>query len=188
MGLYDHLILEGHEDRVSIGKNVRIQPNTTLGALPLIFNRETGERVRPEMKGGLIIEDNVDIGAGCVLNIGEERDTLIKKNSMIGHLSSVGHDAIVGENAGVSAHVCVCGFAEVGEWVYIAPQSVIQPYRKIGDYTMVGTMSNITKDIPEGVIAYGNPCRAVRENKWRPKLASTVDELIENAEKEGLHV
>ena len=187
MGLYDDLILEGHEDRVNIGKNVRIQPNTTLGALPLIFDRETGERVRPEMKGGLTIEDNVDIGAGCVLNIGEERDTLIKKNSMIGHLSSVGHDAIVGENAGVSAHVCVCGFAEVGEWVYIAPQSVIQPYRKIGDYTMVGTMSNITKDIPDGVIAYGNPCRAVRENKWRPKIGSTVDDLIDQA-KEGLHV
>ena len=188
MGLYDHLINEGYKDRVKIGVNVNIQPGTVLGALPLIFDRTTGERIRPEMKGGLVIEDNVDIGAGCVLNIGETRDTIIKKNSMIGHLSSIGHDAIVGENAGVSAHICVCGFAEVGEWVYIAPQSVIQPYRKIGDYTMIGTMSNITKDIPGGVIAFGNPCKPVRENTWRPTLASTVDDMIEQAKKEGLHV
>ena len=186
--MYEHLIDEDYKDRVKIGRNVNIQAGTVLGALPLIFDRITGKRVRPEMKGGLIIEDNVDIGACCVLNIGEERDTIIKKNSMIGHLSSIGHDAIIGENSGISAHVCVCGFAEVGEWCYVAPQSVIQPYRKIGDFTMIGTMSNITKDLPEGVIAYGNPCKTVRENKWRPQVASTVDDLIEQTKKEGVYV
>ena len=186
MSLYDEFILEGYEDRVKIGRNVNIQKGTVLGALPLIFDRTTGERVRPEINGGLIIEDNVDIGANCVLNLGEERDTIIKKNSMIGHLSSIGHDAIVGESAGISAHVCVCGFVEVGEWCYVAPQSVIWPYCKTGNYSMIGTMSNVNNDIPDGVIAYGSPCKEVRKNTWRPKLASTVDDLIDQAEKEGL--
>ncbi|GAI51541.1 unnamed protein product, partial [marine sediment metagenome] len=46
-------------DRIKIGKNVKIQEGTILGALPFIFNRETGERVRPEIKGGIDIGDNV---------------------------------------------------------------------------------------------------------------------------------
>lgn len=186
--MYDHLIQEGYEDRVKIGKNVRIQPGTVLGALPFIFDRETGERVRREMKGGLIIEDDVDIGANCVLNIGEVRDTIIKKGSMLGHLSSVGHDAIVEKNVGVSAHVCLCGFCEIGEWSYVAPQVVIQPYLKVREFSMIGSGSNVTKDIPSGVIAYGNPCKVIRENKWRPKTGSTIDALIGQANREGVHV
>lgn len=158
------------DKRVKIGRNVRIGEGTVLGALPLIFNRETGERVRPEIKAGLIIEDDVDIGANCVLNLGEEKDTIVRRGVMMGHLSSIGHDSDIGKNTGISVHVCISGCVEVGEWCYIAPQTVVKPYVKIGDYSMIGMGSVVDKDIPSGVIAYGSPCRVVRENAWRPKL------------------
>ena len=158
------------DKRVKIGKNVRIGEGTVLGALPLIFNRETGERVRPEIKAGLIIEDNVDIGSNCVLNLGEERDTIVREGVMIGHLSSIGHDSDIGRNTGISLHVCISGCVEVGEWCYVAPQTVVKPYVKIGDYTMIGMGSVVTRDIPSGVIAYGSPCKVIRENTWRPNV------------------
>ena len=158
------------EARIRIGKNVRIGAGTVLGALPLIFNRETGARVRPKIKAGLIIEDDVDIGCNCVLNLGEENDTIIRKGTMIGHLSSIGHDADIGRNVGISVHVCISGCVEVGEWSYIAPQSVVKPYVKIGSYTMIGMGSVVDKDIPSSVVAYGTPCKAIRENTWRPKV------------------
>jgi len=158
------------DKRVRVGRNVRIGEGTVLGAFPLIFNRETGERVRPEINAGLIIEDNVDIGANCVLNLGEEKDTIVREGVMIGHLSSIGHDSDIGRNTGISLHVCISGCVEVGEWCYIAPQTVVKPYVKIGDYTMIGMGSVVTKDIPSGVIAYGSPCKVVRENTWRPTI------------------
>jgi len=158
------------DKRVKVGRNVRIGEGTILGALPLIFNRETGERVRPEIKAGLIIEDNVDIGANCVLNLGEEKDTVVREGVMIGHLSSIGHDSDIGRNTGISLHVCISGCVEVGEWCYIAPQTVVAPFVKIGDYTMIGMGSVVTKDIPSGVVAYGSPCKVIRENTWRPAV------------------
>ena len=158
------------DKRVKIGRNVRIGEGTVLGALPLIFDKETGKRVRPEIKAGLIIEDNVDIGANCVLNLGEERDTIVREGVMIGHLSSIGHDSDIGRNTGISLHVCISGCVEVGEWCYIAPQTVVKPYVKIGDYTMIGMGSVVTKDIPSGVIAYGSPCKVIKENMWRPSV------------------
>lgn len=157
------------DNRIKIGKNVRIGEGTVLGALPLIFNRETGERVRPEIKAGLIIEDNVDIGANCVLNLGEEKDTIVREGVMMGHLSSIGHDSDIGRNTGISVHVCISGCVEIGEWCYIAPQTVVKPYIKIGDFTMIGMGSVVMQDIPSGVIAYGSPCKVIRENTWRPK-------------------
>jgi UDP-3-O-[3-hydroxymyristoyl] glucosamine N-acyltransferase len=158
------------DDRVRIGKNVRIGEGTVLGALPLIFNKETGARVRPEIKAGLIIEDDVDIGANCVLNLGEETDTIVRRGSMIGHLSSIGHDADIGRYVGISVHVCISGCVKVGKWSYIAPQTVVKPYVKIGEYTMIGMGSVVNKDIPSGVIAYGTPCKVIRRNTWRPKV------------------
>jgi len=159
-----------YEDRIEIGKNVRIGEGTVLGALPLIFDRETGRRVRPPLKAGLVIEDNVDIGANCVLSLGEEKDTIIREGVMIGHLSSIGHDAEIGRNTGISLHVMISGCVEVGEWCYVAPQTVVKPYVKIGDYSMIGMGSVVMEDIPEGVVAYGTPCKVVRPNTWRPKV------------------
>ena len=36
----------------------------------------------------------------------------------------------------------------------------------IGNHVVIGAGSVVTKDIPDHVIAYGNPCRVIRENKW----------------------
>ena len=156
------------QDRIIIGKNVRIQKGTVLDAFPLKVDIEDGRRHRVECNGKIIIEDNVDIGANCVLNFGWEGDTIVREGAFIGHLSSIGHDAEIGAHSIISLHVCISGHVKVGKWCYIAPQTVIKPYIKIGDYSMIGMGSVVTEDIPSGVIAYGSPCKVVRENKWRP--------------------
>ncbi len=175
-----------NEDRVIIGKNFVFQEGTVLGAFPLKLEQKDGRRLRMQVKGNLIIEDDVDIGANCVLNLGWLEDTIIRKGVFIGHLSSVGHDADIGEHTVISVHVGISGHVKVGKWCYIAPQTVIAPYVKIGDYTMIGMGSVVDKDIPSGVIAYGSPCMVIRENKWRPDMGSTVDDLIEAAKRERI--
>lgn len=156
-------------NEIKIGKSVKIQEGTILGAFPLKLEVKDGRRHRLECKGDLIIEDNADIGANCVLNFGWAGDTIIREGVSIGHLSSIGHDAEIGEHTVISLHVCINGHVKVGKWCYIAPQTVIKPYVEIGDYTMIGMGSVVDKNIPSGVIAYGSPCKVVRENKWRPE-------------------
>ena len=158
-----------NKDRVIIGENVTVQDGTILGALPLKLDQKNGKRIRLPTEGGLIIKDDVDVGANCVLNLGWKNDTVIGKGVFIGHLSSVGHDADIGEHTVISVHVCISGHVKIGKWCYIAPQTVIKPYVEIGDYTMIGMGSVVDKDIPSGVIAYGTPCKVIRENKWRPE-------------------
>lgn len=54
-------------------------------------------------------------------------------------------------------------FAEVGENCWIARGAPIMPGVTIGDNSVIGAGSVVTKDIPENVVAYGNPCRVARE-------------------------
>lgn len=51
----------------------------------------------------------------------------------------------------------------IGKNCWIGAGSVILPGITIGDNTVIGAGSVVTKDIPENVVAVGNPCRVLRE-------------------------
>lgn len=52
----------------------------------------------------------------------------------------------------------------IGDNVWIGGGTVILPRVKIGNNVVIGAGSVVTKDIPDNVIAFGNPCRAIKEN------------------------
>lgn len=51
----------------------------------------------------------------------------------------------------------------IGSNVWIGAGAIILPGVTIGDNTVIGAGSVVTKDIPANVVAYGNPCRVIRE-------------------------
>lgn len=53
----------------------------------------------------------------------------------------------------------------IGNNVWIGGGAIILPGVTIGDNVVIGAGSVVTKDIPDNTIAYGNPCRVIRENK-----------------------
>jgi maltose O-acetyltransferase len=52
---------------------------------------------------------------------------------------------------------------EIGSDVWVGGGAIILPGVKIGSRTVIGAGSVVTRDIPEGVFAAGNPCRVIRE-------------------------
>ena len=57
----------------------------------------------------------------------------------------------------------------IGRNVWIGSNTVILPGVTIGDNTVIGAGSVVTKDIPENVVAVGNPCRVKRAISERDK-------------------
>lgn len=53
----------------------------------------------------------------------------------------------------------------IGNQVWIGGGAILLPGVTIGDNVVIGAGSVVTGDIPDNVIAYGNPCRVVRPNK-----------------------
>lgn len=51
----------------------------------------------------------------------------------------------------------------IGSNVWIGGNSCFMPGVSVGDNTVIGALSVVTKDIPAGVVAFGNPCRVLRE-------------------------
>lgn len=94
---------------------------------------------------------------------GSERDTYLGNYIIMAPLVMIGHDCIIKDRVRIMNNVSLNGFVEVGKYVTIEPMTVVRNRRKIGDNSIIGMGSNVVKDIPSNVVAYGNPCRVIRK-------------------------
>lgn len=62
----------------------------------------------------------------------------------------------------------------IGDRVWIGGNVTILPGVTIGDEAVIGAGSVVTKDIPSGVVAVGNPCRVLRKITEQDKLANAI--------------
>ncbi len=67
----------------------------------------------------------------------------------------------------------------IGENVWIGAGAVILPGVCIGDSTVIGAGSVVTRDIPGGVVAFGNPCRVIRTVSERDRVFYYREERID---------
>ena len=56
----------------------------------------------------------------------------------------------------------------IGSNVWIGGNCVVLPGVSIGDNSIIGAGSVVTKDIPSNVVAVGNPCEVIKENGSLP--------------------
>jgi UDP-N-acetylbacillosamine N-acetyltransferase len=75
---------------------------------------------------------------------------------------SVGHHNVIGDYCSILPGSILAGHIELGENVTIGPGSTVFSRVKIGGNSIIGGGSVVTKDIPENVIAYGNPCKVIK--------------------------
>lgn len=53
----------------------------------------------------------------------------------------------------------------IGNNVWIGGGAILLPGITIGDNVVIGAGSVVTKDIPDNTVAYGDPCRVIRESR-----------------------
>lgn len=80
---------------------------------------------------------------------------------------SIGHHCKIEEFVEINPGVTISGLVTVGAGSIIGSGAVLRNGITIGKNSIVGMGSVVTKDIPEGVVAFGNPCEVIRENKVR---------------------
>lgn len=87
------------------------------------------------------------------------RQVIINSGAIVDHESKLADGVHIGPGAILS------GLVEVGANTFIGAGSVVLPRVKIGSDTIIGVGSVVTKDIGDGVVAYGNPCKYMRNKK-----------------------
>ena len=161
---------------VRIGRRVTIHAGTILGADGFGYEREPGgELTKFPHLGGVVIEDEVEIGANTCIDRGTLADTFVGRGARIDNLVHLAHNTRVGEHAAVIAHAMVGGSTQIGARAWIAPSACLRDRIRIGDDAVVGLGSVVTRGVPDGATVFGNPARP--EAEQRRLLASWLDLL-----------
>lgn len=115
------------------------------------------------------IPETAHIGEGATVSMG----CFISCNVSIGcnvyiqpHVN-IGHDCAIGDGCIISSSCNIGGSVHIGDNTYLGLGVTVKEKAQIGSWTIVGMSSSVIRDIPDEVVALGNPARAMKNNDER---------------------
>jgi UDP-3-O-[3-hydroxymyristoyl] glucosamine N-acyltransferase len=156
--------------RVRIGSRVTIGPGAVVGAAGFGFAPGPDGKVKeiPQI-GGVVIEDDVFIGALSTIASGTIGPTIIRAGAKIDAQVHIAHNCDIGEGTMIAAQTGIAGSVVVGKGVLIGGQVGIADHLTIGDGARLAAKSGVIGDVAPNATVAGYP--AVDRHRWLRGLA-----------------
>jgi UDP-3-O-[3-hydroxymyristoyl] glucosamine N-acyltransferase len=132
-----------------IGNNVLIHPGCSIGqdGYGFVFFGPDGHLKVPQT-GRVLIQNDVEIGAGTTVDRGSLRDTVIGEGTKIDNQVQIGHNVTIGRHCLLAAQIGLAGSLTIGDNVALGAKVGINNHLHIGDGAQVTAMSGVKDDIP----------------------------------------
>jgi UDP-3-O-[3-hydroxymyristoyl] glucosamine N-acyltransferase len=169
-----------------LGPRVRIGRQCVIGANAVIANSLVGDRVivhpgcaigqdgfgylmgaaghrKVLQVGRVVLQDDVEIGAGTTIDRGANRDTVIGEGTKIDNLVQIGHNVSIGRHCIIVSQCGISGSVVIEDHVVLAGQVGLPDNVKIGEGAIIGARSGVMSDVPAGEKWFGYPAMRGRE-------------------------
>lgn len=143
-------------DNVYIGANVKIHSNSVIGADGYGYTEKI-EKIPQE--GGVVIKDNVEIGACCCVDRATIGYTYVGENTKTDNFVQIGHNVKIGKNCRIVSKSGIAGSARIYDNCIIAAMAGVKDGIRVGPNSILAGASMATKNIPPNTIYAGNPAR-----------------------------
>ena len=172
--IYPHVTIR---ERIKIGNNVIIHSGVVLGADGFGFDKVDGKYIKIPQIGGVIIEDDVEIGGNSSVDRARFDNTIIRRGTKIDNIVHVGHNVEVGEDSILCGQSGVAGSAKLGKHCVLAGQAGVSSHVKVCDDVIFGAQVGVPSDITKPGFYMGTPAKPHMEvkRKW------ITDPLVPNA-------
>ena len=161
------------KDGVIIGENCYIEPGAVIGSDGFGYERDKdGKLHKFQSRGGVIIGNNVDIGANTVIDRGTLGDTIIGAGTKIDMMCVIAHNCKIGKDVCIVGCTDISGSVVIEDRAYIAPSVCTTNNIRIGKGAYIGLGAVVNEDVPAGAVWTGYPAQDIRDYKAKQKYLS----------------
>jgi UDP-3-O-[3-hydroxymyristoyl] glucosamine N-acyltransferase len=147
-----------------VGARVTIHNNAVVGSDGFGYAKdEEGRWLKIPQSGRVVVEDDVEIGAGTTIDCASVGETRIRRGAKIDNLVQIGHSCTVGEDSLLCAQVGLAGSSHVGRRVILAGQAGVAGHLTVGDDAVITAKSATSHDVAPGKMLSGIPAFDNRE-------------------------
>ena len=172
-------------ERVVLGNRVVIQDGAVIGSDGFGFARaKDGTHMKIPQVGGVVLEDDVEVGANTTIDRPAVGETRIRAGVKIDNLVQIAHGVTIGRNALLAAQVGIAGSTTLEESVTLAGQVGVAGHLTVGKGTIASAQTGIPNSVPAGSFVSGYP--AIPNRDWLkasaifrklPELRKTISEM-----------
>jgi acyl-[acyl carrier protein]--UDP-N-acetylglucosamine O-acyltransferase len=146
---------------VSIGRNCLIKSGSVIGQPGFrVYRDGSGLPQHFPHVGGVVIEDEVEIGALNTIASGTIHPTVIESHVKTDDHVHIAHNCYIGARTLITACAELSGSVWVGADCWIGPNATVRDGISIGERAFVGIAANVVAPVPAHTTVYGNPARS----------------------------
>lgn len=145
-----------------LGDRVIVHPGARIGQDGFGYLGGASHAKIPQI-GRVVIQDDVEIGAGTTIDRGGLRDTIIGEGTKIDNLVQIAHNVVIGRHCIIVSQTGIAGSATLGDYVMLGGQVGVIGHVHIGNGARIAATSNVKDDVPPGVEWGGSPAKPMRD-------------------------
>jgi UDP-3-O-[3-hydroxymyristoyl] glucosamine N-acyltransferase len=146
-----------------IGDRVIIHPGCKIGQDGFGFVLGLGGHLKVPQLGRVIIQDDVEIGAGTTIDRGAIRDTVIGEGTKIDNLVQIGHNVSIGRHCILVAQTGISGSSTLEDFVVLGARVVLNNNVTIGEGAQIAATSIVRGEVPAGARWGGTPAKPIKQ-------------------------
>ncbi len=155
--------------KVKIGNDVRIHAGTVIGSDGFGYNFDQGKHLKVWHMGGVIIQDDVEIGSNSCIDQGTFSPTYIGAGSKFDNQVHIGHNCQIGKGVLLCGQVAISGSTTVGDFTVFAGKAGVGDNLHIGKMCQIAGGALVNASCPDSSKLGGHPARPLWE--WMRGLA-----------------
>jgi UDP-3-O-[3-hydroxymyristoyl] glucosamine N-acyltransferase len=145
-----------------IGDRVIVHPGCNIGQDGFGYVMGAKGHLKVPQVGRVIIQDDVEIGAGTTIDRGAIRDTVIGEGTKIDNLVQVGHNVTIGRHCVIVAQTGIAGSATLEDFVVLGARVGLNTQVTIGEGAQIAGISVVHGDVAPGAPGGGTPAKPVK--------------------------
>jgi UDP-3-O-[3-hydroxymyristoyl] glucosamine N-acyltransferase len=158
-------------ERSQLGERVIVHNNVVVGCDGFGYAKDEERHwLKIPQTGRVVVEDDVEIGAGTTIDRASVGESRIGRGTKIDNLVQIGHSCTVGEDTLLCAQVGLAGSSHIGNRVILAGQAGVAGHLTIGDDVVITAKSATSHDVPAGKVISGIP--AFDNRDWLRSIAA----------------